>query len=419
MTMQTHHLDPETEIRARIVKRGEIPFAEFMEVALYHPWGGYYTGASAFGAAGDYFTSPAAHPIFGALIAVQLLGMWRALDSPARFYVVEMGAGNGLLARDVIGYAECLPGAFAQSMRYIELDRYALMDTTAVPSPDTARIVTDKIPLDGVNGCIISNEFVDSFPVHRFQTHVGGVREVYVTLDEGSQFVETLDAPSTPALARRLRDIGQSLPDGFRGEVSLGIGPWIGEVSTALERGFVITIDYGYTASELYAQERAGGTLQTYYRHTQGGSPYRRIGRQDITSHVDFSLVSSKGSEAGLSTLALVTQASFLRSLGFDGMAERLRRQRLGSREHQSNTMAMLELVKPDGLGGFKVLVQERGTGIEDFGQLAPDGALADIPSIPLLSDEHMPLMEGRYPHLAWEFNDLWPQGDERRGEEG
>ena len=415
--MRTHHIDAETEIRARIVKRGKIPFAEFMEIALYHPWGGYYTSASAFGAAGDYFTSPAAHPIFGALIAVQLLGMWRALDSPARFYVVEMGAGNGLLARDVIDYAECLPGAFAQSMRYIELDRYALMDTAVAPPADAARIVTDRIPLDGVIGCFISNEFVDSFPVHRFQTHVGGVSEVYVTLDEGSQLAETLDVPSTPALVQRLRDIGQSLPDGFRGEVSIGIGSWIREVSTALERGFVITIDYGYTASELYAQERAGGTLQTYYRHTQGGSPYRRIGRQDITSHVDFSLVSSEGSEVGLRTLALVTQESFLRSMGFNGMAERLRRQRLGSREHQSNTMAMLELVKADGLGGFKVLVQERGTGIEDFSRLTPDGSLADIPRIPLLSDEHMPLMEGRYPHLAWEFTDLWPQGDEGRGE--
>ena len=409
---------PEAHIRERIARLGKITFAEFMEIALYHPRGGYYTSASGIGAAGDYFTSPAAHPAFGALIAVQLRRMWEVLGCPARFYAVEIGAGSGLLARDVVDYAARMPGAFARSLRYVALERYAARVPLAAETGDVQRVIAGAggVPFRGLVGCFISNELVDSLPVHRFQIHRGAVNEVYVALDEQGRFVEVMGEPSTPmlpVLPARLNDLGLPLPDGFQGEVRLDTRSWLGQISDALARGFVVTIDYGHEARELYAHGRAAGTLQTYYRHTQGGDPYRRIGQQDITAHVDFSLVASEGEALGLRPLALSSQLSFLKGLGFDRMLRQLRAKRLSQRQRDANVMAILELVRPGGLGAFKVLIQERATGVEDVAQLAPGSAPEAAADVPLLSPEHIPLMEGRYPHLASGIEELWPFNEE------
>ena len=406
---------PEPTIRSRIAEQGKITFAEFMELALYHPEGGYYTSPSPFGATGDYYTSPAAHPAFGALMAIQLRRMWEALDSPARFFVVEMGAGSGLLARDVVDYASKMSGYFSRCLRYIAQERYAAIGGKSATVIDIRRIVADGVPLRGVVGCFISNELVDSFPVHRFQVHQGTPKEVYVALDEHGEFAEVLDEPSSPLLAERLGDAGRTLPEGFRGEVNLRVRPWMREISAALERGFVVTIDYGYGALEQYASKRSEGTIQTYYRHTQGGSLYQRIGRQDITSHVDFSSIASEGWSLGLISLGLLTQSHFLRGLGFQRMLERLREHKLSQRERNANRMATLELAKPDGLGNLKVLIQERATGIKDLSQLLPDTSSMDETEVPLLRPDHIPLMEGRYPHLAFEPEEMWPFGGRRQ----
>ena len=404
---------PEPTIRGRIASQGKITFAEFMELALYHAQGGYYTTPSAFGAQGDYFTSPAAHPAFGALIAIQLQRMWEVLDRPSQFVVVEMGAGSGLLARDVVGYAAGMSASFAQSLRYMTLERYALPGEARPPPNGIYPIITRGVPLKEVVGCFISNEIVDSFPVHRFQIHQRAVTEIYVSLDEHGRLTDVLDQPSTPLLAQRLDGLGLSLPEGFLGEVNLRIGPWMNEVSTALGRGFVVTIDYGHEAGELYSHKRAKGTLQTHYRHTRGGSPYQHMGWQDITAHVDFSSVAAEGSSLGLQSLGLTTQSRFLKTLGFDAMLERLKEKKLSQGQRDANMLAMLELVKAEGLGGFSVLVQERATGVKDLGQLAPTTSAGDIEA-PVLRPDHMPLMEGRYPHLAWEPEDLWPFGERR-----
>ena len=402
----------EAEIRRRIAWQGKITFAEFMELALYHPEGGYYANPSPFGRAGDYFTSPAAHPAFGALKAVQLQRMWELVGCPRRFYAVEMGAGTGLLARDIVDHAGRLHGAFAEALCYTALDRYAAAGDAQASPNGIQRLIAAGAPLRGVVGCIISNELLDSFPVHRFRVHDGAVKEVYVALDEEGGFTDELADPSTPELVGRIDSLGLSLSEGFRGEVNLSIRPWMRQVSDALEKGFVMTIDYGYLAQELYSSTRAGGTLQTYYRHTQGSGPYHRVGQQDITAHVDFSLVVSEGEALGLRPLALLSQSRFLRNLGFEDMHQRLREMTLSQRERNANSMAMLELVKPDGLGAFKVLVQERATGVGDPAQLTPCVDLASKAAVPLLSPAHMPLMMGRYPHLAWNFEELWP-GDE------
>ena len=159
----------ESEIRARIARLGKITFAEFMETALYHPTGGYYARRPYVGAHADYFTSPAAHPAFGALISIYLLRMWDALGRPSAFYAVEMGAGDGLLAREVVEFAQRLTRPFGDALHYVALDRSTPHGTRDAASGAYQRIVAAGSPVAGIVGCFISNELVDSFPVHRFK----------------------------------------------------------------------------------------------------------------------------------------------------------------------------------------------------------------------------------------------------------
>ena len=400
---------PESEIRERIDTRGRICFAEFMEVALYHPKGGYYTGPSMIGAEGDYFTSPAAHPAFGAMIAVQLHRMWQTLSHPSPFDAVEMGAGEGLLARDIVEYAPSLGTKFADALRYTCVDRRAPKKADSLGVGRMHPLVSQDLPLRNVVGCLITNELVDAFPTHRFRIEAGGVKEVFVTLDERNELSETLGEPCTPLLEERLDTLGLDLPDEFSGEINLAVGPWMRRVSDALQRGFVLTIDYGYPAEALYSSDRSRGTLQTFYRHSEGGSPYTHIGRQDMTAHVDFSLVASEGEALGLRPIGLISQSTFLKRLGFQAMLNQLRSMGVTRKELSANTMAMLELVKPEGLGGFGVLIQERATGINSDSQLAIDPVtLVELP-VPLRGPEHMPLLEGRYPDAAMDMEELWP----------
>ena len=401
----------ERTIRRRIREQGRITFAEFMRTALYHPVDGYYSSEKPFGASGDYYTSPVVHPAFGALLAAQLYRMWRCLGYPSEFTVVEMGAGNGILAHDVIAAANGMPDDFVKSLTYIGVDRYTPEGETVASGYDSSSVEwvrADELPLRGVVGCVISNELVDAFPVHRFQVVGGKVFEVYVALDEEGAFVEALDGPSTPLLAERLDGLRLNFEDGHRGEVNLRVKPWLEDVAQAVAKGFIVTIDYGYSAQELYSDRRRYGTLQTYFRHTEGSSPYRRVGRQDISAHVDFTLLQEEGRVAGLNTLAYTTQADWLRSMGIGDLMQKLRRASVSQHERSANVMALRELMKPDGLGGFRVLIQEKGTGVKVYGDIVPNETMIQGLALPLLSDRHLPLMEGRYPHTSWEAPSLW-----------
>ena len=272
------------------------------------------------------------------------------------------------------------------------------------------------LPLRGVVGCIISNELLDSFPVHRFQVQDGRVREVYVTLCDGA-FAEALGEPSTPRLAERLP---ADLPDGFRGEVNLELEGWTDAVARALERGFVLTVDYGDTAGGLYAAPRAGGTLRCTYRHAPAAGPYARMGEQDITAHVDFTALADGGERRGLAALGYTTQARFLEALGARSflrvLAARSRDGGMSQREYLANRMGMLDLLRPEGLGGFRVLAQGVGVGSPSLQGFHPSDAwrhglearMIRWP-VPVATSQHVPLLEGRYPHASFDAEALWP----------
>jgi SAM-dependent MidA family methyltransferase len=278
-------------------------------------------------------------------------------------------------------------------------------------------VLTDGVPLKGVTGFFISNELLDALPVHRFQIRSGRVHELFVALDESGTLVEQPGEPSTPLIVERLSRLGAALPEGFVGEVNLGIGPWMRQVSAGLDRGLVITIDYGYEACQLYSASRKRGTLHTYFRHAEGAGPYQRIGSQDITAHVDFTAVASEGARVGLRSAGLLTQAEYLKTLGWARMAEGVRGLTLSSYDRDANLMALRQLVSPEGLGGFKVMVQEKGMGIRGLGDLTP--SLARTLATPVLSPEHAPLFAARYPSQDPGLETLWPFGAEQSEEQG
>ncbi len=401
------------KIKQLILEHGRITFAEFMEAVLYYPDLGYYTSSrQRVGAEGDFFTSPATHPVFAALIALQLDQMWHLLGCPTNFTVVEMGAGKGLLARDIPDYLPHLSSSFAQAISYIatERDSVSVMQGNLAASAQVAA----SWPLRGVTGCFLSNELLDAFPTHRVTMRDGRLQEIYVTLED-DKFVEVAADPSTPLLEEQLTQEEITLPEGYCTEVNLNTTPWLEDVAASLEQGFIITIDYGYLASELYAPERHQGTLMTYYRHICASDPYVRIGEQDITTHVDFTTLIRSGESKGLRFASLVSQREFLLNLGLDIFIQALTDRNLSYPDYMANRFSMLELVRPEGTGDFKVLIQSKGIAAVPLYGTTPDAemkkallARREDLKVPLLKKEHMPLLEAKYPHYAGIGDDLF-----------
>ena len=378
----------ETEIRNRISRRGSITFAEFMELALYHPEG-YYSGNSPIGTHGDYFTSPVLHPIFGALVAVQLRVMWDTLGRPSPFWIVEPGARDGQLATDILSFVDAHMDEFSQALRYVEIDRSSCLETYN-PRTRASRLRASRIPLGGLVGCILSNELFDAFPVHRFRITDGQVAEMYVSVGTDGDFREEFGPPSTDRMAERLYALPRQFPDGFRGEVNLGLADWMNDAAATLDSGYILTIDYGYEADELYSDARSRGTFQTYYKHVDGSSPFQRVGRQDMTAHVDFSALITEGLNAGLRPVFLTTQAEFLASLGFDAMLASMSARDIEHPVRTANLRAMSELAKPDGLGKFRVLAQEKNSGITRSFDLLPNPERLTGLRAPLMTANHL-----------------------------
>ncbi|MCL4369706.1 MAG: SAM-dependent methyltransferase [Chloroflexi bacterium] len=466
---------------------GRITFARFMGLALYHPEHGYYRRP-----ARDYQTSPELHPLFGLLVGCQLAQMWEVLGRPVPFQVVEMGAGRGHLARSVLAYFH--QEAPAADLHYIAVD-IGPRPAGLPEEVEWREVSLGQWPPSSITGCLVSNELVDAFAVHRVVMKDGALQEVYVvdagadagperpspwpsprgrgdadppsprgrrdgnegqargrepgdednsrpsppsplprrergeglrpdretgppspftersprrvasgegpegevagaphpnplpevargdspwrgegaspasepaqrgSRDEVPPFREVLGPPSTPALAEHFAWLGIDLPEGHRAEVNLQARRWMGEVARVLARGFVVTVDYGYPAEELYS--RAQGTLLCYHQQQFNDDPYRWVGQQDITAHVDFSALADAGREAGLHFSGLVSQAEFLRNLGLDGYQRSLEQARAGGRITPAHLYdqrsALRELVDRRGLGAFKVLLQHRG----------------------------------------------------------
>lgn len=357
-------------IRQRIAAKGRITFAEFMAACLYEPGLGYYTSSGRkVGAEGDFYTSSNVHQAFGRVIARELVQMRSCMENPDSFEIVEVGAGGGQLGLDILDtLAEIAPGMYAGvTYRFIEKEpslREAQAMRLAAHSGKLAWNTPDDLSAGrvAVSGCVLSNELIDSFPVHLVEMTKEGLREIYVVnADDG--FGEQLGELSTPDIAAYLDGLGAMLVSGQRAEVNLAGPAWVADVARCLQRGFVLTIDYGYPSTLLYAPGRMNGTLLCYYRHTTEENPYIRPGEQDITSHVDFTSLMQAGDAVGLTTVWFGEQYRFLLSGGIIEELMALEAAASSDAERLKHRLALKKLMLPEGGMGdtFRVLVQSKG----------------------------------------------------------
>lgn len=371
-----------TALQERILAQGPLSFAAFMESCLYHPQYGYYMGArQRIGRDGDFFTSSSVHAIFGQLIAKQLHQMWEILGCPADFIIAEQGAGTGHLALDILTALQADYPDFYRKQRYfiVEISEGNRLRQRELLISHHGRVSwCEQSDLQGMVGCYLSNELIDAFPVHLVEKREGKLLEVCVNVEHGT-FHEILQEPTTEALSTYLKWVGVDLAEGNRAEINLAGSSWMRNVAGLLQRGFVLTIDYGYLASELFAPWRTSGTLMCYYQHTTDDNPYIRIGEQDLTTHVDFSALIKAGEESGLQQLFYGDQCKFLLGLGFVDALLQAQARTVEPHHAQALRLTLKNLILPEGGMGeiFKVLIQ--GKGVEAANLLCAR-SLRDLP---------------------------------------
>jgi SAM-dependent MidA family methyltransferase len=355
------------ELCSRIAREGPISFHDFMESALYHPRHGYYAASpEATTRAGDFVTSPEVHPVFGGLVAKQLWQMWDIMSRPPRFAVVEPGAGRGLLARDILGWAAARDATFAAALHYRIVEQIPALraeQQRTLGALDTAARVDwlDALP-NRIDGCLLSNELIDAFPVHRVVRRSDDLFEVFVACDDG-RLRDELRPLVDARIHAYFERAGVTPGDGCYAEVNLAAPEWITSAARALRDGFVLTFDYGYEAPQLYAAWRRDGTLLCSYRQSAGSDPYQRVGKQDMTASVDFTTLRLAGEAAGLNTVGYTDQASFLTRLGISaGVAAAGAAHPDDMEEYFARRAAVMALIDPARLGRIRVLAQSRGT---------------------------------------------------------
>jgi len=349
-------------IREEIRRTGPMPFARFMALALYDPDGGYYHAADPRpGRAGDFLTAPELHPIFGATLAGWVHETWERLGRPDRFTLREPGAGVGALAVSLLAALQGSRLGEVIAYEPVEVDprRLAALRDGLEAAGLVAALDRGGDPERPIEGMVLANEVLDALPVHRVRVRDGVLRELAVALaDDGATLTEVEIDPTTPALAARLEAEGIHLVDGQTAEIGLALDDWVAAAAAGLARGLLACIDYGHPATGLYDPvRRRDGTLRAYVRQQVHDDPYRFIGRQDLTAHVDLTAVETAARAAGLTTVGRTTQAELLMGLGIE---DRLR----AIQADPSTTMeayllvraALMRLLDPAAMGKFAVL---------------------------------------------------------------
>jgi len=357
---------------------GPVTFEAFMDMALYYPGLGYYTSpGSVIGRKGDFYTSSHLHPIFGAMIGRQLMEMWEQMGSPEDFHAVEIGGGAGHLCKDILSYLS-RPSPkneesekrtnFLTSLKYVMVElnpafQKSQRELLGEPGGKVKWIKSLKDLTYKINGCIFSNELLDAFPVHIVEMR-DELKEVFVNFISGD-FMEQMQKVSDVSLTDYMKEFSIIIRDGYRTEINLRIRDWLNEISSALSEGFLLTIDYGYSAEEYYSEERTKGTLICYYNHQCNENPYQNIGSQDITAHVNFSSLKKWGEGAGLNTIGYSPQGTFLISSGIDDVITELYSD---APDYSSEISKIKGLILPQGLGeSHKVMIQYKGKGAPEL----------------------------------------------------
>ncbi len=352
-------------IRSEIAPVGVIPFARFMELALYHPRQGYYESSrERVGFQGDFYTSVSAGELFGQLLAFRFARWLGELPGKSDGWrIVEAGAHDGRLARDLLSWLRLHRPELLGKIQYWIIE----------PSPQRRQWQQEKLrefspqvqwsthlPAAGpFSGIVFSNELLDALPVHRFAWDAPGQAwfEWGVALD-GDKFcwAKIPPAAGAPPAVRLPEELLRVLPDGYVIETCPAAEQWWRDAAGLLDWGRLLTLDYGFTAGEMISPARTRGTLRAYHRHHLSDDLLINPGEQDLTAHVNFSALQAAGESAGLTTEAYLTQPQFLTGILAEAVKDAAFREWNTSRTRQFQT-----LTHPEHLGrAFKVLLQRR-----------------------------------------------------------
>jgi len=342
---------------------GMIPFSRFMELALYAPRLGYYSGGSAkLGATGDFTTAPEMTPLFGAAVAKTAAAIM-AQSAP---HLLEFGAGTGKLASAVLDALAAMDVAVA-SYTIIELS-----GELRARQQDALRAYPQVRWVDGFpaqfSGVVLANEVLDAMPVELVERDQEGWQRQMVTVQDGAFALvgAPLDAALLDQVARQIPD-ADHLPPGYLTEVHPVSAAFMGSLAAMFAggTGAALLFDYGFPAREYYLDQRSGGTLMCHYRHHAHPDPFYLPGLQDITAHVDFTAMALAAQDAGLDVLGYMSQAGFLLASGIGELLLALDPQDHARYLPQAN--AVHKLLSPAEMGElFKVLVVGSGVALPD-----------------------------------------------------
>ncbi len=415
-------------IEQEIGEHGPIPFSRYMELCLYHPDLGYYSrNAEQFGKAGDFYTSSDVNAVFGRLLAREFDEIWRAIGSPDKIEILELGAGRGLFAQDVLAWSEKKFSSFFHALHYSLAERspklrehlrgvltrflesgkassvseganeglqvrrpwfsdgsggtvsarpaHGAADSFYFPTEKTAQGATSAAPPSNamderalapeVPVIVFANEFFDALPVEILSAQ--GTLHVS---NESGRFVEAW-TPSSAEELKFLDRYGVHPEPGERIEVSLLAHRYMASLATSLRKGMIIVVDYGYTRPEQLAG-RHRGTLMTYRQHAAAPDPYAAPGEQDLTAHVNFTALSAAAEENGLQVQPLLTQSQFLMGIGeANQFADAFEECRL-PQERAKVALQLKHLVTPAGMGeSFHVLIVGKDVDPEQVANLS------------------------------------------------
>lgn len=345
-------------IMDRISREGPVTFEGFMEMALYYPGLGYYAAEPArIGKAGDFYTSPHVSALFGATLGRQMEEMWRLLGCPSDFTIVEMGAGAGFLALDLLDFLADKPVYGCITYVVIELNPASQQVQRERLQGHAGKVswFTRLDECEPFTGCFLSNELFDALPVRIVDMNYG-LMEVMVGASNG-RLIETR-RPAPDELKDYLDEFGVSLEESYRTEINLRMKELLLELGNLIEAGFILTVDYGFPAPEYYSPERNRGTLLAYRGHRASDDVLSHAGEQDLTAHVNFSALKKWGQEAGFQTLGFAGQGAYLVSLGIHELMPAY----LGDPPEAAALSQVKQLILPQGLGEtHKVVVQSKG----------------------------------------------------------
>jgi SAM-dependent MidA family methyltransferase len=363
----------ERKLVALVEREGAVTFRDFMQAALYDAEHGYYnTERLKIGPEGDYYTSSNTHPAFGAVLARAFLEMWGDLGCAASepFTIVEMGAGTGQLARDILTTLSDEHPAVFETMSYVILELSQAMLARQRERLDGFNerirwLEFEDIEREPITGIFFSNELVDAMPVHRVRIASGGIEELFVVVRprselEPARLALKWDRPSKATLQEYVERAGARLALAQVIEINLDAINWLHRLSQAIHKGFLVTIDYGDQASHLYAADRARGTLRSFYKHRLVDSPLERVGEQDITASVSFTALIDYGRDFGFKTVSYERQTAFLLRMG---LIERIAAMEdaTGSVDNLKQRLAVKNLFVPGGVSdNFRVLIQRK-----------------------------------------------------------